>query len=724
MGCLVLASTLIAAPCVQSAKADVVQNTGSSEISLYQISDCGTFWNDKVYYHDLKQHPDLDTETGRIKKGIDVSSYNGVIDWDKVAKDSEQISFAVLRIGLRGTASSGVIADDTSFDANYKGAKASGLKLGAYFFSQAISAEEAREEAEYVIDQLEAAGAKPEDFSCPIFLDVEYAAGEKPGTYTGRLYNAKLTKEQQTAICNAFAETIEKAGYVAGVYANKSMYQDHIDTSGLKAGIKIWLANYTAKTSDTPAYDFWQCSDTGKVDGISSDVDLNFYYASNAGAEGSAETNLDGKIIASVKSAGKNTVTIQWQKQENAAGYIIWRSSSRNGIYTQAGKTDAGTQTVFTDKNLEEAREYYYKIQPYVHSINNAQSILLGENGSICMASTTGTIWKRRVTTDVNFRKYAGTQVESQIIGKIPKNTTVSIQTKAKDAIGREWYKVTYGSKTGYVLAGYTVPYTSAVSGLKMISQTTSSVGMSWKKVPEADGYVVYRMTSANGKAVVAATLSGAAKTSYTDKKITTGTTYYYKIRAFRRETGYADPFYGAASSIVKMGVKVTKVSGIKQNKSKTSKNVIGLQWKKVKGASGYQIYRSSAQNGTYKKVADVSGGNTISWKDKKKSSGTEYYYKIRAYQVLNGKKYYGDFSGQTAMATKASSIRKVRTNKKTELKKTADSKGKKVVALNKKTVFSVQCQTKDAKGNTWYKGTCKVKKKTYTGYLPKSAVK
>lgn len=711
---------MVAADTIRKDAGYTVSNKISSQISMYSISDCASFWNGNLYYHDLIQRPQLSGDTSRIKKGIDVSSYNKEIDWSKVSEDSEQISFVILRIGLRGTAEKGILAEDASFAANYAGAKSAGLASGAYFFSQATSAAEAKEEAEYVLARLESMQIQPEDLKYPIFMDVEYASGKTAGTYSGRLYDAHLTKSEQTVVCKAFLDTIRAAGYRAGIYANKSMYQANIDTSGLGSDTGIWLANYTSKTSDTGNYDFWQCSQSGQVDGISTAVDLNFYYDPDTTGDLKKENELTGQITATKKTSGKNTITFQWKSEKTADGYIVWRSDSYNGSYAQAGRV---TGTTFTDRGLEECREYYYKIQPYAVSQNNAQSYVIGEAGNICAISTNGTIWKRRTTADVNFRNYAGTE-GSTVLGKIPQNTVLSIQAKTTAKNGQTWYKVTYGTKTGYVSAGYTVPYTSAVSGLSMKAQTTSAIQLSWKKASQADGYVVYRMTSANGSAKAIATINNVATVTYTDKKLTTGSTYYYKIRAFRRENGYQDVFFGSPSATVKMAARVAQVSGIKQNKSKTSKKVIAFQWKKVNGADGYEIYRSSARNGSYKKVARISNGKTLSWQDKNKSSGTEYYYKIRAYRTLGGKSYPGDFGSVTAMATKTAFASKKKTTKKTTLKKIAENSGAKIVILNKKTVFSIQCCTKDSKGKTWYKGTCKVKKKSYTGYLPASVLR
>ncbi len=192
--------------------------------------------------------------------GIDVSKYQGTIDWNAVK--SSGISFVVIRCGYRGS-STGVLVKDPMFEANIKGATKAGLKVGLYFFSQAINEKEAVEEASMAI-----ALAKDYKISYPIFIDTEWTSG---GRANG------ISKDTRTAVCKAFCETIKSAGYTPGVYACKSWYQDSLNVSSLN-GYKIWLAQYASQPTYSSRYDMWQYSDKGKVNGISTNVDMNISY--------------------------------------------------------------------------------------------------------------------------------------------------------------------------------------------------------------------------------------------------------------------------------------------------------------------------------------------------------------------------------------------------------------------------------------------------------------
>ncbi len=192
--------------------------------------------------------------------GIDVSKWQGTIDWNAVK--SSGISFVIIRCGYRGSAT-GVLVQDPKFEANIKGATKAGLKVGLYFFSQAVSEKEAVEEASMAI-----ALAKDYKISYPIFIDTEWTSGGRANS---------ISKETRTAVCKAFCETIKSAGYTPGVYACKSWYQDSLNVSTLN-GYKIWLAQYASQPTYSNRYDMWQYTDKGKVNGISTSVDMNISY--------------------------------------------------------------------------------------------------------------------------------------------------------------------------------------------------------------------------------------------------------------------------------------------------------------------------------------------------------------------------------------------------------------------------------------------------------------
>lgn len=193
-----------------------------------------------------------------VPKGIDVSEHNSTIDWQEV-KDSG-ISFAYLRIGYRGTQTP-TIAMDKMYTANLKAATNVGIKLGVYFFSQATTVEEAKEEAQFVLDNLGDA-----DISYPIAFDFE-----PQGDGTDRISN--LTPEEKTAVAKAFCETINEGGYQAIIYGNQHDLQLYnlVDL----ASWGFWYAEYDSHPTYTIKYGIWQYSSEGTVPGIEGPVDLN-----------------------------------------------------------------------------------------------------------------------------------------------------------------------------------------------------------------------------------------------------------------------------------------------------------------------------------------------------------------------------------------------------------------------------------------------------------------
>lgn len=191
------------------------------------------------------------------RTGIDVSSHQQQINWSSVAQDS--ISFAYIRLGYRGS-SEGTLHVDDFFTQNLSGAKNAGIDVGVYFFSQAITRDEAREEARFVLKQLDGAS-----LDYPIAFDME------PSPEGGGRADA-LTREEATAIANAFCDEIQKNGYRAIIYGN-SYDLSKYDLSALTG--RIWLAQYDGKPDGSISFVMWQYTPKGTVAGISGSVDLN-----------------------------------------------------------------------------------------------------------------------------------------------------------------------------------------------------------------------------------------------------------------------------------------------------------------------------------------------------------------------------------------------------------------------------------------------------------------
>lgn len=182
-------------------------------------------------------------------KGIDVSKWQGRIDWPRV-----KVDFAIIRAGIS-------TAKDVRFEDNYTGATAAGIPVGVYWYLKAMTVEAAHREAAACIKAI--SGKK---MSYPVYADIEEAA------------QIKLGRDKLSAIAAAFLEDIEAAGYFVGLYSSKS----HLET-GFTAEIReryaVWVAHYgVGKTTYSGRYGMWQYTDKGKVDGITGAVDLDIAY--------------------------------------------------------------------------------------------------------------------------------------------------------------------------------------------------------------------------------------------------------------------------------------------------------------------------------------------------------------------------------------------------------------------------------------------------------------
>lgn len=191
--------------------------------------------------------------------GIDVSKYQSSINWQKVKNAG--INFAIIRCGYRGYGS-GVLVQDPKFASHISGAKAAGLRVGIYFFSQAITEAEAVEEASMAVKLANQYG-----INMPIAIDSEYAAG-------GRGRADGLSKADRTKITVAFCNTVANSGYRPMVYASKSWFSSHLDVSKF-GSYRIWVAHYADKCGYGGRYDIWQNTSKGSVDGVPGNVDMN-----------------------------------------------------------------------------------------------------------------------------------------------------------------------------------------------------------------------------------------------------------------------------------------------------------------------------------------------------------------------------------------------------------------------------------------------------------------
>ena len=208
------------------------------------------------------------------------------------------------------------------------------------------------------------------------------------------------------------------------------------------------------------------------------------------------------------------------------------------------------------------------------------------------------------------------------------------------------WYKIKYNNGYGYVSNKYLKIDSSNQQSptlskptVKVSSNSYNSNKLSWNKVTGSSGYEVLRATSKTGTYKSVKTITSGSTVSYTDKSLATGTTYYYKVRAYR--TGEKKKVYSSYSSVVsaKPVLKTPSVKLTSGSKKAT------IKWEKISGASGYEVYRATSKSGKYSKIKTITKNSTVSYVNSSLTKNKTYYYKVRAYRTVNGKKIYSSYS-------------------------------------------------------------------------------
>ena len=367
--------------------------------------------------------------------GIDVSEHNKTIDFNKVKADG--IDFVYVRVGYTGyTKKKFSLNYDPYYQENITNALNAGLQVGVYWYSQALSENEAVQEANKLIDVI-----GTYNITLPVVDDYEFAGvGED-----GRLDSANLSKAQMTANSLAFLNRVSQAGYTPCLYANYSFLKNRVDASQISADSKIWLAHYNSSTYYPGDYEYWQFTSSGKVDGISGRVDMNVWYQGaqqgiiNAPVAPTVTQPTAKKVTGvKLKARTNTTLTFSWTSQPYAEYYNVYKYDSKKDKYVRIASTPGNVNT-YKVTGLPEGSYFRFKItaviggkegersEPYkvVTTPRKVQTKLATSTKKRKITykwkSTTGTGYQYQWSTSKNFKK--------NYLTKTTKKTNVTIST-------------------------------------------------------------------------------------------------------------------------------------------------------------------------------------------------------------------------------------------------------------------------------------------------------
>ena len=247
-----------------------------------------------------------------LEKGIDVSKWNGTIDWASVKNSG--IDYVIIRAGY------GTSTVDPQFKSYIEGAKKAGLKIGVYWFSYATSVEEAKQEAQSCLQTL---SPYKSSINYPVFFDFEYASVDY-----AKKNGINITKNLVSQMANAFLSTVKSQGYTTGLYTNRNFSNTYYNTDLLYSN-NLWVAQYNSTNSFGKPYPIWQYSESGKVPGISGAVDLNYTCLNtfginlntNSGSNSNINTGTSTPSASSEK--GVTTANLNFRKSASTSSLVI-----------------------------------------------------------------------------------------------------------------------------------------------------------------------------------------------------------------------------------------------------------------------------------------------------------------------------------------------------------------------------------------------------------------
>lgn len=535
---------------------------------------------------------------------IDVSQWQGKIDWKKVKKDG--INEVIIRLGYRGYGSAGTLMMDNNFYTNIDGAKAAGLKVGIYFYTQAISYAEARAEADFCANAL-----KGYTLDLPVYYDIESVDYDY-----GRLDHAGLTKAQKTKLCKEFCNRIESYGYESGVYACLNWLNNMINGPELGNDYKIWVAAYMSQLNYGGIYDMWQYSSNADISGISGSVDINVMYD----VDYSPTTKINAKIEDGL---------LTWNKAAGADGYTVYGTDNGSNTYVVADVTgtsfDVSNQSssgyCVAAYNYYSGKKHYGKTSNIVDSFRQAPANLeVYRSGvdkvTVNWSAVSGAVGYEIYTVKDGVTSFAGkTEGTSfEIRGRNLQNRQAFVKAYNKNGLRSE-------SSERIDLPGNT-PEVAPAAELR-------ANRLVWSSVPEADGYLLTR--NVNGKV---SQLAVNDTSYYVDESLTAD----YYVQAYIELDG--TKCCTEASNVCSFkGVNYPPKGVVELDTSDD-----GLIWSKIDDAIGYVVYKI-ASDGSEVEIARVDGCHYKT----NDTAGTVFC--VKGYNAKDGKEFFTEASNRVIIS-------------------------------------------------------------------------
>ncbi len=353
--------------------------------------------------------------------------------------------------------------------------------------------------------------------------------------------------------------------------------------------------------------------------------------------------------------ANSTNVTLNWNKIDGAEYYQLYRSDSENGKYALVNRKNYATNKV-EDNEVNAGQTYYYKVRAFkdeeygmfsdIKKVTTKPMKTSGVKASSVGATTVKVEWEKSAGAKY-YQVYRSANGISgfKLLGTYDANTT-SMNSKALNTYQTYYYKVrsyTVVDKKGIYSDFSTIvkaaPKFTAPKNIMTAQNTSTTLKISWNLTDGGAYYQVYRSTSKDGKYALLGVYDSNT-TSSISKSLRTGTTYYYKVRAYRWISG--ERVFSPFSSVVSGKPELQKISKVtaQAQTSTTAK----ITWNKIEGATYYQVYRGTSVNGKYALLGTYDS-NTTSSISRSLKKGSTYYYKVRTYKWVNGERVFSPFS-------------------------------------------------------------------------------